>query len=435
MQAITKSGTPTRAPTDQVPELTKRAFDYLRVSSDGQVRTGYDPDGLSINAQREAAEDKAQQLNAKIIREFSDPGRSAFVDLHKRRGFLEMLDELKRCNEREATRVDYVIIWASSRWARSVEDHFRTHDLVRQAGARLVSITEPMIGDDTPESFLFEGIQAVNNQYESMKTGRNVKGGIRRKAQEGGSYGGRRLGYIKSLDELSDGRQIPCVTPDPERHHFLTLGFQLYATGEYSLSQLAKETYRLGLRSLPTRIRVEHEDGTTSWSVKPGGKVGIAAWQRMLRNPYYTGQLVYKRGTSDEEVFEGRHAALIDQDTFNAVQIRLDEKRVAGERLQKRQHYIRGSAFCDDCGYRLAYGFSRSKSGRRYPYYFCVSRSRGSACTMHTSISPELIETAIQRYYREHPIELTAKDIQRRTKAIEALVAVSPARPASGHAL
>lgn len=49
----------------------KRAFSYLRVSSDGQVKTDYDPDGLSIAAQREAAEDKAQSLTAEIDREFS----------------------------------------------------------------------------------------------------------------------------------------------------------------------------------------------------------------------------------------------------------------------------------------------------------------------------------------------------------------------------
>ena len=73
MPSTTKTSSPTRAPTNQTPELTKRAFDYLRVSSDGQVRTDYDPDGLSISAQREAAIDKALQLEAKIVTEFSDP--------------------------------------------------------------------------------------------------------------------------------------------------------------------------------------------------------------------------------------------------------------------------------------------------------------------------------------------------------------------------
>ena len=136
--------------------ISARAFAYLRVSSDGQMKTGYSQDGLSIDAQREAAIAKAGQLGAEIERFFLDPGKSAFVDLHRRTEFLEMLEELKRRNAQEATRIDYVIVWASSRWARDIRVHFDAHDSVRAAGARLVSITEPMIGEDTPESFFME---------------------------------------------------------------------------------------------------------------------------------------------------------------------------------------------------------------------------------------------------------------------------------------
>lgn len=52
---------------------------------------------------------------------------------------------------------------------------------MREGGARIISITEPMIGEDTPESFYMEGMFALNNQYESMKTGRNVKQGSTRR--------------------------------------------------------------------------------------------------------------------------------------------------------------------------------------------------------------------------------------------------------------
>jgi site-specific DNA recombinase len=409
---VTTATTPPVLPSDGETVLTKRAFAYLRVSSDGQVNTGYSRDGLSIDSQREEAERKAMQLGAEIVRTFIDPGKSAFVDLHKRTDFLEMLDEVKRCNQHGATRIDYVIVWASNRWARDIRVHFGAHDLVREAGARLVSITEPMIGEDTPESFFMEGMMAVTNQYESMKTGRNVRNGLYQKAKAGGSYGGFRLGYSKDHIELPDGRQIAGITPDPKRHHFITFGFQLYATGEYSLSELAAELYRLGLRSQTTKCN-------------PGGKVGTAAWQRMLRNPYYAGWIVYKRGTKDEQIFGGRHEPLIDQDTFDAVQSRLDEKRVAGERPQHHRHYLRGSVFCGDCGQRLTFGISTGKSGKKYPYFFCSARINGTTCAQRTNIRPELIEAAIQRYYRERPVQLNTEDMRARTEAIEALVAVS----------
>src|ERR1700684_2354291 len=122
--------------------LTKRAFAYLRVSSEGQVNTDYSDDGLSITAQREGTVDKAAQLDAAIVREFSDPGRRAHADLSKRLGFLEMLEELKHRNRHASTHIDYVIVWALNRWARNQADHWRTRELVRDAGARIISITE-----------------------------------------------------------------------------------------------------------------------------------------------------------------------------------------------------------------------------------------------------------------------------------------------------
>jgi len=397
---------------DPVVPATARAFAYLRVSSDGQVKTDYTEEGLSINAQREAATDKAVQLDAEVIKNYSDPGRSAYVDLHKRTGFLTMLDDLKRCNECEATRVDFVIVWSLSRWARNQKDYWQTRELVRQAGAQLVSVSEPMIGDDSAAAFFTESIIAAKNQYESMQTSENVRRSIYLKAKGGGTYGWTRLGYLNGVDQLPDGRKVAIAVPDPERQHFLTFAFQLYASGEYSVSQLRDELYRLGLRSRPRTKRPPQQVGTTSL-------------QRILRDAYYAGWIVYKRGTPDEETFRGRHDALIDQDTFDRVQTLLDTKGVAGERVQRRQHYLRGSVFCGDCGHRLAYGFSRSKSGRRYPYFFCVSRSRGVACAMRTSIRPQLIEEAIQRYYVERPVQLTAEDVAERTQAIEALAAVS----------
>jgi site-specific DNA recombinase len=392
---------------------TKRAFAYLRVSSDGQVNTGYSRDGLSIDSQRDEAERKAAELDAEVARIFVDPGKSAYVDLHKRTDFLEMLEELKRCNQHPATKVDYVIVWVSSRWARNVRDHFDAHDLVRATGARLVSITEPMIGEDTPEAFWMEGMAAVNNQYESMKTGRAVKGGLYRKAAAGGSGGGFRLGYLKGIEQLPDGRQVSGVVLDPDRHPYITTAFQLFDSGEYSLSELVEDLYRFGLRSFPTK----------RWPT--AAKVSVSALQRILRNPYYAGWIVYKRGTPDEQTFRGRHEPLIDQDTFDRVQARLDEKRVAGERPQHHQHYLKGTVFCAGCGQRLSYGLSRSKNGQHYAYYFCSSRINGTSCDMRTNMRPGLIEQAIQRYYVERPVQLTSEDIAKRTEAIEGLVAVS----------
>jgi site-specific DNA recombinase len=253
-----------------------------------------------------------------------------------------------------------------------------------------VSISEPMIGDDSAAAFFTESIIAAKNQYESMQTSENVKRSLYQKAKNGGTYGWTRLGYLSEVDRLADGRRVSIAVPDPERSHFITTGFQLYASGEYSVSSLSRERYRLGLRSRARKNR-------------PPQKVGPASWQRVLRDAYYAGWIVHKRGTPDEQVFPGRHEPLIDQDTFESVELVLDEKRAAQERPQHRTHYLRGSVFCGERGRRMVFALSRSCTGRHYPYFFCPKRINGQPCVMGTNIAPKLIEAAIQRYTASGP--------------------------------
>lgn len=389
---------------------TKRAFVYLRVSSEGQVRTDYSDDGLSIDAQREGAEEKAAQLEANIVWEFSDPGRSAFEDLHKRTSFLEMLDELKRRNGHDSTRVEYVIVWSLSRWARNQRDHWQTRELVRQAGAKLISVTEPMVGDDSAAAFLYESMIATQNQFQSMQTSENVKRGLHQKASVGGTYGPAPLGYVNSVDELADGRRVAIAVHDPDRGPLITFAFQPYASGEYSIAQLADELERLGLRSRSTAKRASKPLGTT-------------VVQRLLRHPYYVGKIVYRRGTKDEQTYDGRHEPLIDPETFESVQMLLDEKRVAGERPRVRQHYLRGSVYCGACGNRLTFGISTGRNGSKYPYFFCSARVNRTSCTQRINIAPKLIEAAIEQHYAA--IEMPPARIARGKAAIHALAAVS----------
>ena len=321
-----------------------------------------------------------------------------------------MLDELKRRNEHASTRVEYVIVWALSRWARNQRDHWQTRELVREAGAKLISITEPLIGDDSAAAFFYESMIATQNQFQSMQTGENVKRGLHQKARVGGTYGPAPLGYLNSVDELPDGRRVAIVTIDPDRGPLITCAFQLYASGEYSIAQLAAELEHLGLRSRPTAKRVPKKLGTT-------------VVQRLLHNRYYAGLIVYRRGTKDEQVFDGRHEPLIDPATFDRVQTLLDEKRVAGERPRVRQHYLRGSVYCGECGNRLTFGISTGRNGGKYPYFFCSGRINGTACTQRANIRPELIETAIERHYAT--VQMPPARVERGKAAIRAVAEAS----------
>jgi DNA invertase Pin-like site-specific DNA recombinase len=72
----------------------KRALLYLRVSTPGQVNTDFNPEGISLPAQREACIQMAAKLSADIVDEYIEPGRSA-TNTDARPKFQEMMARVK----------------------------------------------------------------------------------------------------------------------------------------------------------------------------------------------------------------------------------------------------------------------------------------------------------------------------------------------------
>ena len=115
----------------QARTRTARTVLYLRVSSAGQVNTDYDPEGLSLPAQRNKGTIKAHDLRSEVVREYVEAGVSG-KSLTKRTAFKEMLQDIERLRD-----VDYVIVWSVSRWARNQEDYWVARGLINRAGAKL----------------------------------------------------------------------------------------------------------------------------------------------------------------------------------------------------------------------------------------------------------------------------------------------------------
>ena len=113
-----------------------RAVLYLRVSTPSQVKTDFDPEGISIPAQREACQRKAAQMGVEVVGEYVEPGRSA-TTMEKRVAFQEMLTRIRR--ERD---VNYVIVYKLSRMNRNRVDDALVLANLRRHHVTLVSATE-----------------------------------------------------------------------------------------------------------------------------------------------------------------------------------------------------------------------------------------------------------------------------------------------------
>ncbi len=107
------------------------AVSYLRVSTREQAERGGTEEGFSIPAQREANYRKADELSARIVREFVDAGESARSA--DRDGLQEMLAFIA------ATRVQFCIVHKLDRLARNRADDVAIH----QASSAPASSSSP----------------------------------------------------------------------------------------------------------------------------------------------------------------------------------------------------------------------------------------------------------------------------------------------------
>jgi len=163
-----------------------RAVIYLRVSSAGQVNTDYDPEGISIPAQRVACQRKAEQLGLTVTDEYIEPGKSA-TEMTKRVAFQQMLTRVRNARD-----IDVIIVYKLSRMARNrLDDAIVMADL-RKRGVTLVSATESI--DDTPVGQLMHGILATFNEYQSRESRADIAYKMGQKARNGGTLGRAPLG-------------------------------------------------------------------------------------------------------------------------------------------------------------------------------------------------------------------------------------------------
>jgi site-specific DNA recombinase len=353
----------------------KTAVMYLRVSSAGQVKTDYDPEGISIPAQRQACLGKAQQLGVQVIDEYVEPGKSA-TTIAKRPVFQQMMARLKQDRD-----VDYVIVYNLSRLNRNRVDDVMVLSAMRGMGVTLISAQESI--DETPAGQLMHGMLAVFNEYNSMANGADIKNKMGHKAKNGGTLGKAPLGYLNVRDRF-EGREVRTVAIDDERAPFVRLAFELYASGDYTLGSLADELTHRGLR-------------TRGDSRTPAQPVAANRLHRMLRDRYYLGLVTYK-GIE----YPGRHPALVEQTVFDAVQMVLDGRGPSTGRQRKHDHYLKGVLWCAVChdqgvDSRMIMQRAIGKSRGEYWYFFCIRRQHHACDAPY--IPSDVAEVMVQRHY------------------------------------
>ncbi len=352
------------------------AVSYLRVSTKEQAERDGDPEGYSIPAQREANRRKADSLGAELVAEFVDRGESARSA--DRPELQRMLINLKILG------VQYVIVHKVDRLARNRADDVAIHLAIQKAGASLVSATENI--DETPSGMLVHGIMSSIAEFYSRNLANEVIKGLGQKARSGGTPGRAPIGYLNVRSTNAEGRELRSIALDPERAPLVRLGFELYASGDYSIERLQGALADQCLTSRPSSRR----------AARP---LSVSQLHQMLRNPYYTGVVIYK-----EEYFAGRHEAIVDQDLFDRVEEVMDARSRRGQRDRVHLHYLKGMLFCDRCHQagrtcRLVFTETPGRNGSLYGYFKCRGRQE-RICDLPYLPVP-LVERAVLAHYTQ----------------------------------
>jgi len=309
---------------------TTRAVLYARVSTKDQEREGF-----SVPAQERLLREYAATHGIVIAKEFVD------VETAKRAGrtnFVNMMSWLKK--NKETCKV--VLVEKTDRLYRNLKDWVTLDGLDLEIHLVKEGI---ILSDDSRSAEKFmHGIRVLMAKNYIDNLSEEASKGMREKARQGIWPSRAPIGYRNI--QRDDGKKV--IEPDPDRAPLVSKVFEWAATGEQSLSGLAKLAREAGL------------------TMKKSGKpIQRATLHRVLHNPLYKGDVEW-----DGECFPGIHAPLVTPELWDRVQETLDSRYQHQRHGQDRhrQFAYAGLLTCGHCGCAMSAQIQKE----RYVYYHCT---------------------------------------------------------------
>lgn len=308
----------------QTNSQSLRGVIYARYSSNSQRCE-------SIDAQVSAAELFCSNHNIIVVDKYIDEAKTGTND--RRDSFRRMIaDSAKK-------KFDVVVVHKLDRFSRDRYDSAIYQRELRKNGVTLRSVLENI--DDTPESIILQSILEGMAQYYSANLGREVMKGQRQNAIRCKHNGGSApLGY-----EVDPETRKLIVNEDTAK--IVRLIFSMFADG-HGYSTIIKELYDRGMHT------------------KTGRNFNKNSLHDILTNEKYRGVYVFNKSSAKgpdgkrnshklkdpSEIIrvEGGCPAIIDNETFEAVNKRIEENKHGYPRQAKEFYLLAGKVVCKECG-------------------------------------------------------------------------------------
>jgi DNA invertase Pin-like site-specific DNA recombinase len=303
------------------------AVAYARVSSKDQEREGF-----SIPAQFNLLRAHAAQNGFVVLQEFVDVETAKQAG---RGGFGDMVSFLKKDRS-----CGVLLVEKTDRLYRNIKDWVTIEEL----GVEIHFVKEGVVlstGSRSSEKFM-HGIKVLMAKNYIDNLSEETRKGMLEKARQGIWPSYAPLGYRNVVGP--NGKRT--IQPDPELASTITKLFERYATGKYSVREIA---------------RTARADGLVYR--KSGGTVPTSTIHKILRNRIYSGDFDF-----DGTTYQGTHEPVVSRELWEQVQAILDGRGVKKTHRLKKMFPFSGLIKCGHCGCTMV---GEVKKGR-YVYYHCT---------------------------------------------------------------
>lgn len=326
----------------------------LKVAAYARVSTEQDEQQSSYEAQVEYYTHYIQNNpDWEFAGIYADDGISG-TNTKKRDGFKNMIKDAKD------GKINLILTKSISRFARNTVDTLQTVRELKAIGVEVVFEKENIRTMDKQCEVLLT-IMSSLAQEESRSISENVRWGHQRSMQEGNviiAYN-RFLGYEKG----EDGK--PKI--NAEQAQIVKDIYRMYLDG-MTIRNIAKTLTEKGIKT---------PAGKDVWSVSTIKSIlsnekykGDSLRQKTFTVDYLTKTVKKNNGEQKQYYIQNSHPAIIDEDTFELVQLELKRRGEEGSSIRNNSPFT-AKIICADCGSYFGHKVFHGKEKCRQDVWYC----------------------------------------------------------------
>ena len=260
-------------------------------------------------------------------------------------------------------RADALIVYDPSRLARNAIDGAKIIELIDTGKLRHLVFATYAFENTSIGKFMLGFFFAQSKLYTDNLS-EVILRGMRSRASKGVYPGKAKIGYFNHP-------RTKKIIPDPKQYSLIKKAFELYATDRYSLMDLSKELFQLGL---------------TTRSGRPLSNHGI---EDILTDPFYYGAFVW-----GGELYQGIHKRAVSKKMWDDVQkVRVSRSRPHSK--FRHEKIFCGLLHCPECGGAITGDrktrIQKNGNFHEWIYYRCTKK-KGVPCSQKYIREEELVE-------------------------------------------